>query len=153
MALALTTVSCGSAARSVSDVTEAHSCSVGTRDPRALTVNLGDLFDDPQKFAGKRVRVRAFIVNEKEDQGLYETSDDAMKPRPLDRLMTGCAGRLPVPPPMRALWWDAGDARVECNRQNVIVEGKFDPCEPGHMSIYAGGIRDVVFVESVSRNR
>ncbi len=103
---------------------------------------------EPERFAGHRVRIRAFLVNEFEDHGLYRTEVQSKKPVFDGERLLQC----PTPgliPPMKALWWyAAGMPESLCNRTFVTIEGTFDPCEDAHMSTFSGALHDVNFIRS-----
>jgi hypothetical protein len=124
-----------------------HVCSFGTSDGRASDVDFGGLLADPERYDGAYVRIRAFLVNQKEDQGLYKSERDVTRPPHAQRLAR-CKEPSPVPP-MRAIWWDARSQVPACDRRHVTIEGTFDACESGHMALFAGGLRDVNFIAEV----
>ena len=140
--------SCGADQNSAVSRSPSPDCSFGTPAPSAIATDIDGVLADPERFAGRRVRIRAFLMNEFEDHGLYRTEMHAKLPgldgvRPLR-----CEIRALVPP-MKALWWNAiGTPVSQCNRTFVMIEGVFDPCEDGHMSLFSGGLHDVNFIRS-----
>ena len=111
-------------------------------------MDLNGVLADPVKYAGKRIQLRGFLVNEHENQGLYTSAAEARNPR-LDGTRSPQCQLPALVAPMRALWWQAsGTSEVACNQLQVSIEGTFDPCEAGHMSLFSGGLMDVNFVRS-----
>ncbi|WP_437319782.1 hypothetical protein [Sorangium sp. So ce385] len=87
-------------------------------------------------------------MNEFEDHGLYISDVSTKKPALDGKRAPRCDVRALVPP-MKALWWDAAGAPgAGCNRRLVTIEGIFDPCEGGHMSLFSGGLHDVSSIHS-----
>ena len=121
-------------------------CLLGTADQTARGVELAALLADPGKYAGLRVRLRAYVVNEFEDYGLYEDEKSTVRSPPHGRRLASCHS-LEVIPPKRAIWWDTPlDVEESCDRQYVTIEGIFDPCEVGHMGLFVGGLHEVNFI-------
>jgi hypothetical protein len=122
--------------------------------------------------------VRAFITNEFEAADLFGSPAEEREGGTRARRAAGCPKRG-RPSLLRALWWDAEEAllppcnnfddagrelmgtcqRTEfshsglraCNRRQVVIEGTFDPCEGGHMGMYAGGLKHVTYVADSDR--
>ena len=122
-------------------------CAFGASRPEAIAVRFTELLASPAAYAGKRVRVRAFLVNELEDHGVYESEEDADRPVVRVERRPWCDDEAPVAWPMiRSIWWDLPVETFECNRAFAAIEGLFDPCEAGHMGLFAGGLKDISFV-------
>lgn len=139
---------CGADQNSAVSRSPSPECSFGTPAPGAVATDLDGVLAEPERFAGRRVRIRAFLVNEFEDHGLYRTEAHAKMPAFDGERLLRCEIRALVPP-MKALWWDAaGTPGSLCNRTFVTIEGTFDPCEDGHMSLFSGGLHNVNFIRS-----
>ncbi len=121
-------------------------CSAGVPDPQAQAVDIDTLASAPEAYAGRLVRLRAFLVNEFEGQGLYRSAGEHRR-APLAHRLSRCKAPEPFEPSL-ALWWKTDRIVVTCNRRQVWIEGVFDPCERGHMGGFAGGLHEVTFVGS-----
>jgi hypothetical protein len=152
-------VGCGGAHDSTPPRPPRPACIFGAPTPGVISVSLEDVLAEPDRYAGKRIRLRrVFLVNEFEDEGLYASEAEARKPTVRKR-----APRCGGPGngvKMSGLWWSTDhshddpadtskhEATVRCNRVTVSIEGVFDPCEEGHMGVFDGGLGDVSFVRS-----
>ncbi|WP_437649475.1 hypothetical protein [Sorangium sp. So ce362] len=146
--LAIAIAGCGAEPNRVAPKSPSPECSFGTPDPTAVATDLDQVLADPERFAGRRVRLRAFLTNEFEDHGLYISEVTTKKPTLDGKRAPRCDVRALVPP-MKALWWDAaGTPGAGCNRSLVTIEGIFDPCEGGHMSLFSGGLHNVNSIHS-----
>lgn len=146
--LAIAVAGCGADQNRVVSRSPSPECSFGTPDPTAVATDLDQVLADPERFAGRRVRLRAFLMNEFEDHGLYISDVSTKKPTLDGERAPRCDVRALVPS-MKALWWDAaGTPGAGCNRSLVTIEGIFDPCEGGHMSLFSGGLHNVNSIHS-----
>jgi hypothetical protein len=124
-----------------------HRCPCNPRasSTQAQPARFEAVVSDQEDYAGRRVRLRGFLFNEKENQGLYRFEADAEHPRFDGTRVAGCNIEAPIRP-MRALWWSGEEIPPECSRIAVTIEGTVDPCDSGHMDAFSAGLRDAVVV-------
>ena len=78
-------------------------CTFGAPTLGVIPVSLEQVLAEPNRYAGKRIRLRVFLVNELENLGLYASEADARKP-PWSKRSPRCGGaRIGVKIP--SLWW------------------------------------------------
>lgn len=124
-----------------------ESACFGAPDRSLALVPLDALLEHPERYDGKRVRVAGYLVNGHEDQGLYRSAGEAARPALVGRRLGRCQSRALVPP-MKAIWWEPKAGEVKCDQLEAVIEGTFDPCEGGHMDLYAGTLVNVSYVGS-----
>jgi hypothetical protein len=124
-------------------------CRFGAPAATAAQTTLDELLANPEKYASARVRIRGFMLNEFENKALYRSEEESARPI-LEPRRARCddAPGLRVPQ-VNAIWLDVGNLPTECSRREVTLEGRFNPCEEGHMSLFPGGLVDVSFASDV----
>ena len=107
------------------------SSSSAAEDP--LGLSLVQLIANPDRYEGKRVRVKGYCHLEFEEQSLYLHREDA------DLMNTSNAVWLEL---------EASDVdQAKPNEQFVLVEGIFTGKSRGHLGAWSGTIRDITRLE------
>src|ERR1700674_1634580 len=98
--------------------------------PIAISVSLLQLIANPEKFAGRLVRVIGFLALEFEGNALYLHRED-------QECMI----------PANGIWVDVSpeiaEKRNALDVEYVLLEGIFDAQNKGHMSLWSGSITKI----------
>jgi hypothetical protein len=101
-----------------------------------FNISLIKLIANPEKYNGKTIRVKGYLNLEFEGNALYFHKED------YDKGMN-----------KNSIWIDIPKEIHEkatfqnCSKQYVIIEGKFDMNNNGHMSMFSGAITKITRLE------
>jgi hypothetical protein len=99
-----------------------------TDDPNtALTPSMVQLLANPERYHGRLVQVVGFLVLEFENNALYLVRDAAEHAQFSESVWVSFADGV-LPP----------DGLQRYNRHMVMVEGRFDAQDRGHMGLFSG---------------
>ena len=98
-------------------------------------VPLRELLAEPDRWRGRRVAVEGYIHVEHEGSGLYSSAEDYQQ-RSLRRALFATS-----------FLRDALGPTCNCNDQDVVVVGIYDPADKGHEGAWGGSLKDIEQVQ------
>jgi hypothetical protein len=98
-------------------------------------VPLQELLAQPARWRGRRVAVEGYLHLEQESGALYSSAEDYQRRNRRMALLTANF-RRDVPGP-----------KCECNDQDVVVTGMYDPSDKGGEGAWGGAVKDIEAVQ------
>ena len=100
-----------------------------------LQVSFTELLAKPEQWRGRRVAVEGYLHLEPEGGALYQSAEDYQRRRRGRALLTTSALQEVLGP------------ACECNDQEVVLVGMYDPSDKGPGSAWGGAVKDIEQVE------
>lgn len=98
-------------------------------------VPLRELLAQPDRWRGRRVAVEGYLHHEQEGTGLYPSAEDYRRRNPGIALDVTSVRR------------DALAPVCQCNDQDVVVVGIYDPSDKGAGGVWGGALKDIEQVQ------
>jgi hypothetical protein len=137
--LAALLIACGGRSGETSLESEPESeavCVEPTAEECALhRVPLRELLAQPDRWRGRRVAVEGYLHHEQEGTGLYPSAEDYRRRNPRIALDVTSVRR------------DALAPVCQCNDQDVVVVGIYDPSDKGAGGVWGGALKDIEQVQ------
>ncbi len=102
-----------------------------------MFVSIKELIDHPDKYDGKVVRVRGFLVLDFEGTAIYVKKSDYEKHNYKNSIWISLSGR------------DRGLLKNQCNNKFASIIGTFKSKKNGHFDLFSGSLVSIMRIDPV----